>query len=311
MQAFKAAMSRLPGYKDASVLALDCSEYAPTLSTADRGFIGPRLSDSAYKDYLLNLCIDQSVFAVIPCIDPDIPLLATLRDSFAESGVRVVVSEPEAARICNDKYATYSFFREAGFRVADYSIDLPSLPGDTWPMFIKPRCGSASAHTHRVADRGELEFYWPRVPDPIVQGYVAAPEITIDALLDMAGQPVAAVPRRRLEAIGGESVKGITIGDANLLSWLRRAITVLGNVGARGPVTLQAFLTESEPTISEVNLRFGGGAPLAFAAGADYPEWLLRILDDEVMSDCYGRYEIGTAMTRYYAAEFFQPTQCD
>ena len=78
----------------------------------------------------------------------------------------------------------------------------------------------------------------------------------------------------------------------------------MSDLGAVGPLTLQAFLTPDGPVLSEINARFGGGFPLGLAAGADYPRWLLAMVAGETLEPRLGAYESGLFMTRYYVEHF-------
>jgi len=79
---------------------------------------------------------------------------------------------------------------------------------------------------------------------------------------------------------------------------------VAARLGARGPITLQAFLTARGPVLIEDNPRFGGGFPLAYAAGGHYPEWLLALLAGERIEPRLGAYQKGLYMTRYNVEYF-------
>ena len=50
----------LQNFKEANtagkVLATDCSPYAPALYFADKHFIGPRIDDKNYLDFIFELC---------------------------------------------------------------------------------------------------------------------------------------------------------------------------------------------------------------------------------------------------------------
>src|SRR5690606_19102883 len=85
----------------------------------------------------------------------------------------------------------------------------------------------------------------------------------------------------------------------------------LGTVeGARGCLTLQLFVSRNEDrwVASELNARFGGGYPLSYHAGADYPEWLIReyLLCEQV--PFYDGWKEGTAMVRHDTEIIFTAT---
>ena len=118
------------------------------------------------------------------------------------------------------------------------------------------------------------------VREPIVQEVLTGPEITIDALLDLDGRPIHYVPRRRIRTLGGESIQGVTLEhDTAFETWIEDVLDRCSEMGARGPLTLQAFMGTAGPVLSEINARFGGGFPLALEAGGAYPGWLLDMID--------------------------------
>ena len=82
--------------------------------------------------------------------------------------------------------------------------------------------------------------------------------------------------------------------------WLMRVLDVCIDFGAAGPLTLQFFKTADGCVLSEINPRFGGGFPLALAAGADYPEWLMQIVEGRHLRPRIGEYRAGLYMTRSY-----------
>src|SRR5213078_103065 len=83
----------------------------------------------------------------------------------------------------------------------------------TFPVFVKPRFGSAGEHAHAAADRAELDFWLARAPEPVVQEHLPGPEITNDVLCLEDGVASAVVSRRRIEVRTGEVSKAVTVRD--------------------------------------------------------------------------------------------------
>ena len=56
--------------------------------------------------------------------------------------------------------------------------------------------------------------------------------------------------------------------------------------GARGCVTLQVFVNMDTKQLYgiEINPRFGGGYPLSYLAGANFPNWAIReyLMDETI-----------------------------
>jgi len=150
-----------------------------------------------------------------------------------------------------------------------------------FPLFMKPRFGSAAVGNYKIFDRDDLVTLARRVPEPIVQEFVDGVEHTLDVYCGFDGVPRCVVPRRRLEVRTGEVSKALTIKDPTIMEVGRRVAEALG--GCRGVVTVQCMVTRDRRhgdvgrvRVIEINPRFGGGAPLAIRAGADFPRWILE-----------------------------------
>lgn len=291
--------------RGARVCAADLDGLAPALFLADEAVPSVRTDDERFLDDLLATVTRLHIRLVVPTIDTDLPLLARAVARFADIGCRVAISTVPFVDMTMDKYQTGLTFGGLGVRVPASWIP-PYPPAGDLPerVFVKPRAGSASQDTFSL-ERADLSTVSRLVTDPIVQELLTGPEITIDALLDFDGHPIHYVPRRRIRTLGGESIQGVTLEhDREFEAWIESILARCSALGAAGPLTLQAFQTADGPVLSEINARFGGGVPLAFAAGGAYPRWLLAMLEGEVIPPSLGTYESGLFMTRYNVEHF-------
>src|SRR5207245_9388323 len=117
----------------------------------------------------------------------------------------------------------------------------------------------------------ELEFFLRyTAADSMVQAGCLGTEFSIDGFCDLEGRCLAAVPRTMIESKGGESIKGMTIKDPELIE-LR--CTVSEALRIIGPANVQCFREPgAELQRTDVNPRFGGGFPLPTAAGSRSPD---------------------------------------
>lgn len=297
--AFRAAARRLG--RPVRILACDSLATAPALFCADEAMITPPIADDGYVDALLEIVRTRRVTALIPTIDTELAKLAAARDALAAAGCTALIGSPETVAICRDKVRTFEFLRSRG-------IDTP----ETWtpeqlrnrkrlafPLFIKPRHGSASLRVHRIDDRRDLDYYTHKMPDAIVQEFVDGVEHTLDVYVGLSGVPQCVVPRARWQTRGGEVSKGVVVKDREVMEAGRRVVVALGD-SLRGLVTLQCIVTaDRRIRFIEVNPRFGGGAPLGIAAGADYPAWLIQELSGERPQIAFDGFRHGLCMLRY------------
>jgi carbamoyl-phosphate synthase large subunit len=101
-----------------------------------------------------------------------------------------------------------------------------------------------------------------------------------------------------IESKGGESIKGMTTRDSQLIDHGRRVAEALRIVG---PANLLCFREpDGSLPVTDVNPRFGGGFPLPTAAGSRYPELALALAAGERPEPALGEFREGVVMTRYF-----------
>ena len=89
------------------------------------------------------------------------------------------------------------------------------------------------------------------------------------------------MPRLRIETRAGEVSKGMTEKDPDIIRAGHRIVSALP--GAVGCITVQGFRTDDGSlSFIEINPRFGGGFPLAAAAGANFPKWIIEWVMDNI-----------------------------
>ena len=295
---------KLPG----RIVALDIDPLAPALQVADRCHIVPRLNSSEYLPTLIEICRREAVNLIFPLIDPDIPVLAAHRTAIEKTGACVAAVPTEACAVAADKWQTMRFFQRLGL-----PVPRSWLPGQLdpsraeYPLFIKPRRGSAASHTYRVNNADELSFFSRYVPEPIIQEFLPGPEITNDVICDLDGEVLAVVSRRRIEVRWGEVAKGVTICDSTIIE---ACVRIAAELPAIGPITAQCIMKDGLGHFTEVNARLGGGIPLGIAAGADSPRWLLaRAAGLAVEIPPLGSYRSGLYLTRFDDSFFIDETE--
>ncbi len=121
----------------------------------------------------------------------------------------------------------------------------------------------------------------------------------------MDGRCLNAIPRTMLLSKGGESIKGVSLMDRELIEHGAR---VAEAVGIKGPANVQCFREpDGSLPITDVNTRFGGGFPVPFAAGGRYPELALALARGERPEPRLGDFREGVVMTRYFSEVCLAP----
>ena len=303
MECFRADAAELG--IDLDIIATDIRpDISPACHLADAAFPVPPCAADDFVDSVHSICFSNAVELVIPTIDPELDLLSQHKNRFAEIGTQLAVSSLDLVRLASDKLKTIHFLAAAGIpvpRTAAFKSETFDPADWKWPLILKPKVGSASKGTMVVSCpegvRG-IEL----AEDYIVQEYMRGEEYTVNVFFDRDERLCCAIPHVRREVRAGEVSKGTTRHHARL----ERIANQLGGIlpSPRGALCFQAIAGDDERIgVFEINARFGGGYPLAHAAGARFSQWLLQ---EAAGLPCTANndWHDGVTMLRYDAAVF-------
>ena len=285
------------GRAGARTLATDVNPLAPALYHADAHAFVPRVDDPGYVPALRELVHVHDIALIVPLTDLDHGVLARARDAL---GALVLLPAPEIVDALADKWLAHVLFEERG--IGSPPTWLPdALPVDVvYPLLVKARHGFGSRGIYRCADRRELEFFLGYTKhDSMVQACCGGEEFSIDVFCDLDSRCLNAVPRTMIESKGGESIKGMTVRDPELIELGRHVSETLGLVG---PANIQCFREpDGSHRVTDINPRFGGAFPLPTAAGSRYPELALALAAGERPEPRLGDFREGLMMTRFFS----------
>jgi len=255
---------------------LFATDITPELSSAcqivDQFFKAPPITSALYADFLMSLCRIKDIGVVIPTIDTELLLLSKCREAFAAEGIHLIISDEKLIHKCRDKRLSTDLFDAI-------EIGTPEIYQKTkirYPCFAKPYDGSCSVGARYIPSVELLPEALLNDEKMMFMEFIDSSfdEYTVDAYFDRNGFLKCFVPRLRIETRAGEVSKGVTRRNLVYDYLVKRLVKL---EGARGCITLQLFINEGLNRFAalEINPRFGGGFPLSYNAGANYPGWLI------------------------------------
>lgn len=262
-------------FPEAKVFTTDMNPgLAPAAYVSDQCFTVPRCTSEDYIETLLALCLANGIGMIVPTIDTELAILSANKDIFAKQGIFVSVSDYGFIMMCRDKRNTGEFFEKHGIRVPK-AIDKYH---PTFPLFAKPYDGSLSTNLHYIKDAEGLTAEILEDPKLLFMEYIdkeVYKEYTVDMYYGKDNKVKCVVPRERIKIRAGEINKGLTEKEPLTQYLYDRLETIEGCVGC---ICIQVFLNPQTCDVVgiEINPRFGGGYPLTYAAGGNYPENLIR-----------------------------------
>lgn len=249
-------------------------ELSAACNVSDRYFKVVRATDPSYIKNLLDICLSNHIKMIVPTIDTELLVLAESKSIFSDLGIHVIVSSSSFVQQCRDKRRINEFFENKNISVPK-RIDKHA---PEFPLFIKPYDGSLSADTFLINSAHELTTFHMTNEKFLFMEYLGKEqhdEYTVDMYFDRYSTVKCIVPRKRILVRAGEINKGITCKNS-IVPFLKEKLGYIE--GAAGCLTVQVFLNRDSGRIIaiEINPRFGGGYPLSYRAGANYPLWLIK-----------------------------------
>lgn len=295
------------------------SEMSPALMEADMHVITPFIFSDEYVPFLIDYAIEHKVKAIISLFDIDLAVLAKHKKTFAAKGIQVIVSDPDAIDICNDKWLTNQFLVQNNFNAPKTFLSLPEAQNSLqsnqiqFPLVVKPRWGMGSIGVFIANDQLELEVFYNKAMHSvkntylhyladddfeqsiIIQEMLKGQEYGLDVLNDFSGNYVTTVVKKKLAMRSGETDRAITEKDEMLEQLGETLASKLQHIGN---LDVDCFVSDQGITILELNPRFGGGYPFSHLAGVNFPEAYISWLQGTVPNETNFTYLAGIEMLK-------------
>lgn len=288
---------------DGKVVATDCSNLAPAVYEADKFYLVPRITAPGYLEHILKICREEQIDGVFSLIDPELSMLAKEKDRFLEIGTVPIISPYDLVEICFDKYKMYQMLCTMQIPTGKCFIEKEAFyqaveAGEiTYPVFIKPVKGSASININKVNSKEEVELLFTLYDDLMIQEYMDGQEYGADVYIDMlSGKCTSIFVKKKVKMRAGETDKSVSFKDEKLFIILRDFVE---RCGFRGMIDIDIFDINGTYYISEVNPRFGGGYPHAYACDVNMPKQVLENLAGRENEVTIGNYLEYICMMKY------------
>lgn len=290
--------------EDGLIVATDNNATAPALHFADKQYVVPRIDAPEYIDCILGICKENNIRAITTLIDPEIEVLANNRDVFLKEGIIPLCPSKQSAVYCFNKYELYKYLKSKGINTPLTFHDIDEFKSAlecgeiSFPVFIKPICGSGSVGAHKIHTMEELLVDWNSGDfDYIIQELMTQGDCDADVYVDcISHKAVAAFSKRKIETRIGGASKTISFKDHKLFDFIRKICDVFQ---FNGPLDMDFFIKEGEYYLSEINPRFGGAYLHAYGAGVDFIKLIINNINGIENEDIIGRYDDDVLMLMY------------
>ena len=298
VQYFKTAFA-----EQGRIVCTDCSPYAPALYEADAHYIVPRITAPDYLEVLYEICKKEAITGVLSLIDPELSLIAAHEAQFRALGVQIIGSDYELCERTLNKWELFGWMEAHGYPCAKTYCTMEAFcaaleRGEVqFPVFVKPMKGSASIQIARADDMDTAAFLFAHGEQMIIQEYMRGQEIGADVYIDLICKKVVSIfTKKKLVMRAGETDKAVSFIDEKLFAFITKFAE---ESGFAGQIDMDLFEKDGVYYISEVNPRFGGGYPHAYACGADHMALIRNNLMGIENPVQIGGYAVDKVMMKY------------
>ena len=285
------------------IIATDCSNLAPAVYDADAFYLVPRITAPGYLDVILDICKKEQITGVFSLIDPELSMLAKERDRFLAVGTTPIISDYDLVETCFDKFRMYELLQKMQIPTGKCYVEKEAFynaveRGEiSYPVFVKPVKGSASIHINKVNSAKEIEVLFDLYDDLMIQEFMDGQEYGADVYIDMiSGKCTDIFIKKKIKMRAGETDKSVSVRDEKLFELIRK---ITEDCGFRGMIDIDIFEIGDTYYISEVNPRFGGGYPHAYACGVNMPKAVITNLAGQENEVRIGSYAENICMMKY------------
>lgn len=296
------------------VYVANSSELSPAFQVADASVVTPLIYDSRYIPFLKEYCEKHQIDAIISLFDIDLPILAKHKKEFEDLGIQVVVSDENVVDICNDKWKTYQFLNNNGFKTPISYLDIEKVLCDIekgvlkYPLILKPRWGMGSLSVMQADNEIELKVLYKKIYREIQNSYLKyeakeslenciliqqrldGQEYGLDIINNLQGEYQNTIIKEKKAMRSGETDCAETVyfkEAEDLGKALSQKMKHISNLD------VDVFRVENELYILEMNARFGGGYPFSHLAGVNLPAALIDWLQGKETDRNNLTYETG------------------
>lgn len=221
----------------------------------------------------VSFCQKNEVNFVIPTRDGELIFYAENRDFFAEKGIKIMVSEHEAVRICLDKLLFCQAIKRMGLPSIETVETIESIATETF--VVKERYGSGSRNIGLNLTKEEAIQQAKTLEHPIFQPFIEGEEMSVDLYLDRSGRTKGVIARQRNLVVNGESQITTSFrnsGVEEICSAIAEKLEMYGHV------MFQLIHNREDGLyhILECNPRYGGASNLSVEMGLDSFYWFIN-----------------------------------
>lgn len=218
---------------------------------------------------LIKFCQKNRVKVIFPTREGELTFFSKYKAELLKNGVHVMVSDLDALKLVQDKFAFYNHLKRNDFPVIETGLSIDSVKAKTY--VVKERFGAGSRGLALDVSESKAREMAKTLSQPIFQPFIKGKEYSVDLYVDRFRNCKGVIVRERVVVIDGESQIARTIKHHEIEHLAKKLAKQLN---LYGHAMFQMIVDDSGSIhIVECNPRFGGASTLSVRAGLESFYW--------------------------------------
>ena len=263
-------------------IGIDPDPRAAGLYMADRGVIGPLLSDPDYIQKIIGICKDNSVEILFIAFDAELKVISEHRQKFIEAGITPIISGPDTVLLSDNKWELNKFLKANDLPYIKTALTLDEALGIgiKYPMVLKQKMdGARSKNVFICKNEEDVKHAESSGVEFIYQEYIEGPEYTCGSVT--FNKKIIGTIQMERELRDGDTYKAKVV-DVEAINEL--LYTLLPKINPYGPCNVQLRMSNGIPYILEINTRCSGTTASRALAGFNEPVLICDYLRNGTVS---------------------------
>ena len=287
---------------DIGLYLTDTDQLDPVGYYADKFSVLPPIESDDFIPFFLKFIKKEKIKYIFLWNNKDFYVFHKIRKELEELNIKILLPSFEQIDTCFNKIKTNEFCLKYNIPTPKtyYNLDDFYESDCGFPVIVKPYNGAGNLNIFKADNKEELEVFYKKVPNAIIQEYIEGTHYTIDAFFD--GKTRVVIPRKRVKVRDAEVVEASIDMNENIIKIGKK---VSDNLKVLGPINVQVIARKSKIYVIDMHCRFGGGVDLSIEAGVPIHEWIVNILLNK-KNDYHYKINEKLFMTRYLKSDFIE-----
>ena len=227
------------------------------------------IDKNIFKNLLYNIKKNK-IDLVVPCTDPATIVCSKLSEKYRNLGI--FTSSSSAVNICFDKDKLQKYLEKKNNK-----INLIPYEKNKFPIFAKPKKGSASIGIYKIRNKREMRLILSSINSKkyIFQKFIKGTEYTVDTYINKSNKIEGIVTRERARILHGESVFIKTMQINQINTQVQKILKAFDG-HLKGPLCFQFMKWRGKYFLLEINPRVSGGINASILSGLKVPLYMRK-----------------------------------